>query len=154
MSDLTPLKSCAGAWTGPSRLIVTPGEAGRVSQSRLVVSVAAGGKCVRVDYTWADEGKPQDGVMLFGFDRDSGVVTMAWIDSWHMGEKVMICSGAAKGDGSVDVLGHYAAPPGADWGWRTVLAPSGERLMLRMFNVSPEGVEALAVEAEYRRGSE
>ena len=152
MNDLTALKSCAGAWAGPSRLVVTPGEPGRVSQSRLSVARVAGGKCVRVDYTWADEGKPQDGVMLFGFDHDSGVVTMAWVDSWHTGEKVMVCSGAAKADESVDVLGHYAAPPGADWGWRTLISPDVEKLVMRMFNVSPEGVEALAVEAEYQGG--
>jgi hypothetical protein len=89
--------------------------------------------------------------MLFGLDRDSGVVTMAWVDSWHMGEKLMVCTGAVKEGGAVDVLGHYAAPPGADWGWRTVISLSGEQLTMRMFNVSAEGVEALAVEAEYRR---
>src|SRR5712691_924426 len=150
MGDLVTLKGCAGEWAGPSRLVVTPGEAERVSESRLSVALVAGGKCARVDYTWADEGKAQDGVMLFGFDRDSGVVTMAWVDSWHTGEKVMVCSGAAKADGSVDVLGHYAAPPGADWGWRTLISPEGEKLVVRMFNVSPEGMEALAVEAEYR----
>jgi len=44
--------------------------------------------------------------------------------------------------------GSYAAPPGPDWGWRTVIEiPDDDSFRMVMYNVSPEGKEELAVNA-------
>jgi hypothetical protein len=54
--------------------------------------------------------------------------------------------------GKIDLRGSYEAPPSPDWGWRFVInAPSDIELKLVMYNVSPEGEEELAVEANYKR---
>jgi hypothetical protein len=58
----------------------------------------------------------------------------------------------ATGGDSIDVRGSYAAPPGPNWGWRTVIeTPDDDSLRIVMYNVSPEGKEDLAVDAVYRR---
>lgn len=50
-------------------------------------------------------------------------------------------------------LGSYGAGAGGErWGWRTeVSQPDAEHLDIRMFNITPGGEEALAVEVNYRR---
>ena len=69
-----------------------------------------------------------------------------------MGDRVMICEGPAVDAGPLEVRGSYPAPPGPDWGWRTVVETAEEDLLrMVMYNVSPEGEEYLAVDAAYRR---
>jgi hypothetical protein len=144
------LSNWVGSWRGNSRLI-QHGQPERASESELAVTPVVLGRFVRVDYTWAYMGKGQEGSLLLGFDSSRAVVEAAWVDSWHMGEKMMICPGEVRGDGGVSVLGSYAAPPGADWGWRIEIGPEGGGLVMRMFNISPEGKGELAVEGVYRR---
>lgn len=88
-----------------------------------------------------------------GYEKERGVVTAVWVDSWHMASKAMVCEGSSGlGGGRVELRGTYAAPPGPDWGWRTVLDPGdGNTFRMVMYNVSPDGNEDLAVEAVYRR---
>ena len=79
-------------------------------------------------------------------------MTALWVDSWHMSDKVMTCEGASPDAVSLEVRGSYAAPPGPDWGWRTVIETAEDDLLrMVMYNISPEGTEYLAVEADYRR---
>jgi hypothetical protein len=64
----------------------------------------------------------------------------------------MACQGRIAATGKIDFRGSYEAPPGPDWGWRFVInAPSGSELKLVMYNVSPEGEDELAVEANYKK---
>ncbi|MDH3498302.1 MAG: DUF1579 domain-containing protein [Gemmatimonadota bacterium] len=140
----------AGKWTGTNRLWLTPQEAARESATTMAVAPAAQGRFLTFTYTWADEGKPQDGVLLLGHEDDE--VTGAWIDSWHMGNKVMVSRGAANAAGGVSIAGTYAAPPGPDWGWHTVVEPRGaDTFRFAMYNITPDGEESLAVEVIYTR---
>jgi hypothetical protein len=117
-----------------------------------MVAPVAGGRFARIDYTWGERDNPLDGSIFFGRDGERGVVTALWVDSWHMSDKVMTCEGVATGGDSIDVRGTYPAPPGPDWGWRTVVKTAEEDLLrMVMCNVSPEGKEYLAVDAAYRR---
>jgi hypothetical protein len=69
-----------------------------------------------------------------------------------MSSKVMFCQGAINTQGIIDLRGSYEAPPGPDWGWRIIItAPSDNQLQIVMYNCSPEGVEELAVQADYKR---
>jgi hypothetical protein len=72
-----------------------------------------------------------------------------------MGEKVMNCQGVIPESGGVNVRSQYQAPNGPDWGWRIVIRPeSEEALILLMYNIMPDGKEALAVEARYTRNTD
>jgi hypothetical protein len=62
----------------------------------------------------------------------------------------MACDGPGPKKATISVRGSYAAPPGPDWGWRIEITPDNNRkLRIVMFNIQPDGQEALAVEASY-----
>jgi hypothetical protein len=154
MSALNGLLACAGIWRGTNRLQDPHTKSPEDSLSRAIVIPILGGRFVRIDYTWVFYGDPQAGSLLLGHERKSGVVTAYWIDTWHLNEKVMVCTGAAVDEG-VDVLGSYTQPSGPDWGWRIAIAPQeGKRFSVTMFNVEPNGIESIAVESHYRRVEE
>jgi hypothetical protein len=152
MDAFSSLIGLTGRWRGTYRLILEPGSPPRESQTTAVVAPVAGGRFARIDYTWGDRDKPEDGSVLFGRDRERGVVTALWADSFHMSDKVMTSEGPASDASSLDVRGSYAAPPGPDWGWRTVIETGEEdSLQMLMYNVTPDGQEVPAVDAVYRR---
>ena len=149
---LEGLAACSGAWTGTNRLSDPSMNVLDHSPSTAALTPLLGGTFIRMDYTWAYQGTAQEGSLLIGFDSGLAVVTAHWVDTWHMGERVMSCHGTSEDDGSVDVGGTYAAPPGPDWGWRIVLQPrDGSALRLLMYNITPDGTEELAVESDYTR---
>ena len=112
---------------------------------------AAGGTCLCFEYVWSYEGEAQEGILLLG-SREDGGMQVVWRDSFHSGGMFMISDGTAEGAGAVQVLTHYAAPPGPDWGWRTHLRADGtDRFEIAMTNISPDGEEDLAVRMEYWR---
>jgi Protein of unknown function (DUF1579) len=144
---LTP---CAGRWAGTNRLQDPHANIAGDSPATAVLTPVLGGRFLRLDYTWAYRGAPQEGSILFGGDP-AGALTAHWIDTWHMGDLVMACRGAVEAGGVVSVRGSYAAPPGPDWGWRIDLYPGADKLRVVMFNIWPDGREELAVEATYTR---
>lgn len=151
MNELSEILTLAGKWTGTYRLILDPNTPERVSTTSATLASVAGGRFARLDYVWEDKGKPQDGSLLVGFEKERSVATAVWVDSWHMRNKFLISEGKAV-RGSVDVNGSYAAPPGPDWGWRTTLGPGPDgTLRMIMYNLTPDGEEYLAVEAIYSR---
>ena len=112
----------------------------------------AGGSFLQFDYDWTYEGEEQAGVLLFGYD-DENAASAAWVDSFHMSTKIMACAGRAA-NGSADLSGSYAAPPGPDWAWRiTIRSVSSNQLTIVMHNISPEGQEDLAVQVDYTRSA-
>ncbi len=152
MSVLHGLLSCAGAWRGRNTLHDPNSARPDESPSELTVTPVLGGKFVRLDYTWAQQGEPQEGSLLLGFDPKAGQVSGHWIDTWHMGRKVMACLGPTPIGGTISVKGSYAAPPGPDWGWRIEITPEdGKTIRIAHFNVDPDDKEEPAVEAVYSR---
>ena len=83
------------------------------------VKPVAGGSFLQFDYDWTYEGEEQAGLLLFGYDEENAA-SAAWVDSFHMSSKIMSCTGSAA-DGSAELSGSYAAPPGPDWGWRITI---------------------------------
>jgi hypothetical protein len=152
MSALEGLIASAGGWRGTSTLEDPHTGSSDASPSTLAVIPVLGGSFVRLDYTWAHRDAPQAGSLLVGHDPTQNVVTAHWIDSWHMGRKVMACVGPTPTGSTLSVRGGYVAPPGPDWGWRIdVMANGGRTLQVVMFNVPPGGRDELAVEATYTR---
>jgi len=152
MNPLDRLKSCAGSWQGKNRLHDPHTNAPDDSPSSLQVSPLLSGKFVRLQYTWQYQGTPQEGVLLAGYEADADIIKAYWIDSWHMGDKLLTLSGKPLKDNKIDLRGSYAAPPDPDWGWRIMIAiGEAQGLQILMYNVTPDGQEAPAVEAGYAR---
>lgn len=143
LADLT------GRWQGTNQLWLGPKEPVRKSIATAVCQPVAQGKFFELHYTWADDGQPQDGVLLLSQNKEQ--LNAAWVDSWHMQDIMMPCSGSAA-EAAVSVQGSYAAPPGPDWGWRITVQPdSAEQFRLIMHNITPDGEEMMAVEAVFSR---
>ncbi|MCI0338470.1 MAG: DUF1579 domain-containing protein [Acidobacteria bacterium] len=141
-----------GDWKGNNLLRtswLTPPE--HLSSSNLSVAQVANGKFLTFTYTWSHEDIAHEGLLVLAYNNEQNVATAAWVDSWHMSSKIMPYRGTIDQLGVIDLLGSYEAPPGPDWGWRIIIAPaSGNDLQITMFNISPEGVEDLAVKADYK----
>lgn len=155
MSGLDGLAACAGQWQGTSTLQDPHGGGADESASTATVTPMIAGRFVRIDYTWSYGGNAQEGALIVGLHRKSGVATAYWMDSFHNGEKVMVCTGSAPADdGTLTVRGSYPAPTGPDWGWRIDITPGDDALRIVHHNVWPEGKEELAVDSSYRRGGD
>lgn len=155
MASLDELLKCAGEWRGTNRLYLSPDCPADESASRVTVTPLLGGRLVRVAQWWSREGAEQEGSLLIGHDPKTGIATGHWIDTFHMGRKVMACTGSVGEDGAVDLRGSYAAPPGPDWGWRITIGRGAEGgLEIVMYNIDPEGNEALAVRATHERAGD
>ncbi|MGB2610622.1 MAG: DUF1579 family protein [Isosphaeraceae bacterium] len=153
MNVLDVLIASAGQWAGKNRLMDPHTNSVDESPGTAIVTPGLGDRSVRIDYTWAYHGSPQEGSLLIGYDASRGLITSQWIDSWHMGDKAMACEGPVVAGEPISVRGSYAGPAGPDWGWRIIVAIKDQRLQVAMHNITPDGREDLAVEAEYSRAT-
>lgn len=146
MSITTAIANAEGRWVGEAKLYL-PGDPVRTTPSRAEIRNIANGKFVTITYDWSFEGEPQSGLLLVGLESENGPAAGSFVDSWHMGDKLMACRGQATPTG-LSVLGHYSVEGYPDWGWRTevLLEPN---LRVKMYNVSPEGEETLGFVLEY-----
>jgi hypothetical protein len=146
------LTTLPGIWRGTSRLWVMPGDPVRQSPSTASVEAVAGEGTLAVRYTWEYDGTPQDGLLLVRLAPVPGEIDMVWVDSWHQRAAYLLCRGETVEPDHVTARGDYPAPTGPPWGWRIGLHVDGaDRFRLVMHNISPEGAEMVAVEAEYAR---
>ena len=144
------LQNLAGNWQGTNQLWFEPDAPVRESAATAVFQLTAQGKFAALHYTWAYDGQPQNGLLLFGANGQQ--VDAAWVDSWHMQDAMMHCTGNIQPDDAISVLGSYAAPPGPDWGWRMTVRPlPNDQFTLTMHNISLEGEEMPAVEVVFSR---
>jgi hypothetical protein len=61
------LAALVGRWVGYNRLWVSPEDPVHESDAGASIALAAQGNFVTIAYTWADEGRPQDGVLILGY---------------------------------------------------------------------------------------
>lgn len=152
MSISDRLVALVGDWRGTNVLHV-PWMAVPVqrSDSKATVSSKMNGQFLSIEYTWAFEGEPQEGMLILGCDPDCEEVQAVWTDSWHSKDTLMLCNGAFREPNAISVTGHYAVPEHPDWGWRTEILQNGDSFRYVMYNVSPEGEEQIAVETDFER---
>ncbi|RPI87055.1 MAG: DUF1579 domain-containing protein [Chloroflexi bacterium] len=146
------LSKITGSWAGVTRLWLTPDENVQESETHAVIGLVAQGKFINLQYTWAYEGQPQEGLLIVGRQQKESDISVFWIDSFHMDDAYMILKGTSTENGGISVLGSYSVAESPEWGWRIIVDPQENgKFLLKMFNISPEGQEYRAVEAEYSR---
>lgn len=153
MSIPAKLQQLVGNWNGINRLHL--GDWGPTplheSEGAATISERVGGQFLEIAYTWEYEGKQKEGVIILGGDNKTDAVSAFWTDSWHLAHQTMLCDGLESGDGSVSVKGTYKVEGYPDWGWRSEIAATDGGFEYKMFNISPEGEETLAVEMDMKR---
>lgn len=147
------LERSIGNWKGNYKLHLnwlsdTPFE----SETTALIDFTAKGRFLKIEYEWSYEEKMHEGLILLGKDRSSEKSIAFWIDSFHLSDKYMVSEGDPDENGNISLKGFYAVKGHPDWGWRTVFDFNAENLFkITMFNVTPEGIEQLAVEAVYEK---
>lgn len=140
-----------GSWSGAKRLWLSPESDEIDSASHAHVKKIAKGSFLKIEYDWRMEAEDQEGIIILPATVAEQETHSVWIDSWHTRQHMMVCE-VARIEGKVSMLGTYHNPPGEDWGWRLELLRQGnDALLVRMFNISPECDECLAVEINYQR---
>ena len=145
--------SWLGSWVGRKHLWLSPEADEIVSDSSAQIAKVAKGKFLQINYEWQMENDSQEGSILLPTLIGEKESHSVWLDSWHTRRDMMVCEVEILED-KVAMMGTYHAPPDENWGWRLELAQSAEQsLSLRMFNISPECEECLAVEINYHRAA-
>jgi len=141
-----------GAWRGTAQTIMgppgtTPVEAAWEGR----IAAILGGRFVRFTYRSSIEDKPIAGELTIAFESGEKLWRTSWVDSFHTGTMILVSVGSGT---DIDVRGTYFAAPGhPHWGWRTVVDDThADRLVIRMYNILPDGPEALGVEITLARG--
>ncbi|MGD9627893.1 MAG: DUF1579 family protein [Pyrinomonadaceae bacterium] len=153
MAISSALSALVGKWSGTNRLHMVWDTENPIRESQGTASVAerVGGQVLEISYTWVFEDEVKEGLLLISGNPKSEAVEAFWTDSWHLTDQMMLCSGTAGTDGSISVSGTYKVEGHPEWGWRTEIIPGDGRFRYNMYNVSPEGVEDIAVEMEMMR---
>jgi len=146
------LAAMAGNWEGRFRLWFEPGKPADESVQRGTIRLVGRGRFLLHEYEGRCSGEPFEGVALWSYHLDEDAFECAWGESFGTGTSIMFSTGRVE-DGRFGALGSYGTGAGGErWGWRTeVSQPDAEHLDIRMFNITPGGEEALAVEVNYRR---
>jgi hypothetical protein len=141
-----------GTWRGTARTIMGPGATPIEASWEGRIAPILGGRLVRFAYRSSVEEKPIVGEMLIAFESGEKLWRISWVDSFHMGTGILVSTGEGA---DIDVRGKYFAAPGhPHWGWRTVIDDSQADLVIRMYNVTPDGEEFLGVEIKLARERE
>ncbi len=153
MTDRWNAETLVGAWEGENRLWMDPTGAGEPSAATASVELVAGGGFVSLAYTWAYEGKPQDGLLLVRRAERPGPLDAVWVDSFHTVGGFMTYRGEVDPSGRWSLYGTYPVQDGPDWGWRIAIDhdEGDDAFRLLMWNVPPGGSDERAVEARFRR---
>lgn len=147
------LASMSGNWEGATRVWFEPDQPPvmDVRQSGTLRSVL-GGRFLLHEYRYGEGEQAGEGIALYGLHLDEDAYEAAWVDSFHTGSAIMFSTAHAD-DSGFKTLGSYGDGQGGPrWGWRTEIAqPAADELVITMFNITPDGAEARAVETRYGR---
>lgn len=147
---MSGLDELIGDWSGESQLFLESDTF--TSKTSAHIKQGMQGQFILVSYIWQFEGSSQEGLIILNSQIGEAPTRANWLDSWHMRNDIMHCSGIRDKEGVVSLLGSYSVPSSPNWGWRIELKLSGsDDLELRMFNISPECDETLGVLAQYQR---
>jgi hypothetical protein len=143
-----------GHWEGICRTWFEPDELADESNVTGTIVPVLGGRFLRHTYQGTIQAKARHGEELIAFNAIKEIYETSWVDDFHMNYAIMFSQGDASDRGFVV---HGAFDVGKDqprWGWKTVFdSVDDEHLTIAAYNISPEGVEAQALETRYVRRS-
>jgi hypothetical protein len=142
-----------GSWRGKSQLNLPwlpPEKRVTESNSSLHIDTDGSGSFATITYTWAHEGKRQEGTILVCGAHKSDAIEFGWVDSWHQNSSVLHLVGSSPEGGSTKAKGTYSGD-GQTWGWTIELVASDGKLAMNMENIPPTGDPMWAVHANYER---
>jgi hypothetical protein len=146
------LLGLVGVWRGTARTMFGPGAPPIEAPWEGRIAAILGGRFLRFEYRSHVEDKPIAGELVIAFEDGEKHWRLSWVDSFHTGTMILVSTGTS-GASEIDVRGTYFVGEGhPPWGWRTCIDDaSPDRLVIRMYNVLPDGQEALGVDIELRR---
>lgn len=147
------LNKMAGTWKGITKVWFEPGDPVDVSEQQGAIHPLFDGRFLLHEYKSSFGGKPIEGLAIIGYHLKTNQFQTAWVDTYHMGTGIMLSEGE-RGSKLFRALGSYeaAADDPTTWGWRTTFdLENPDWLVIRMYNIFPDGMEALAVETVYER---
>ncbi|MFA6467302.1 MAG: DUF1579 domain-containing protein [Bacteroidota bacterium] len=146
------LAQLVGTWEGTTKTFFEPGILADESPWIGTLRPILGGMFILHEYHGSLQGNPLNGTALYGYAVGLHQFQSAWVDSFHNGTVIMYSQGSNHDD-RFNVLGSYHVPDGSPpWGWRTeIFKPESDQLIIRMYNITPDGEESLAVETTYFR---
>ena len=156
------LNSLEGSWEGITKTWFEPEKLADESPMKGTIKPILGGKYIMHEYSSTMQGKPYEGISIYGYDLRYGESAESDarfqainVDSFHTGTGIITQEGE-PGNKKFSALGHYywhVSPEEVQkWGWRTELDLQDDNtLVITIYNITPDGQSAKGVETVYKR---